>query len=59
MLGGSEGGRVVVRFAEGFLEVFLAESVDDFGSWVYALFEEVLFDFVFRWGLWKAMRGWC
>ena len=50
-LGFSVGERWVlkcetVEFAVVFLELLLAESVDDFGSWVDAFVDEVAFDLV-------------
>ena len=32
-----------------FLDLFLAEEVNDFGSWVDALLDELAFDFVGVW----------
>lgn len=36
-------------FAEGFLKVFFAESVDYFRSWGYVVLEEVCFNGVVKW----------
>lgn len=38
-----------VEFAVVFLDFFLAEGVDDFGSWVHALVGEPAFDFISVW----------
>ncbi len=38
-----------VQFAVVFLDLFLAEEVDDFGSWVHALVNEFTFDILGVW----------
>ena len=64
-LRGGEGwglrGKLALGFAESFVELFLAEGVDDFGGWVDASFEELLFDFLDVWFGWgrvgKVLRS--
>lgn len=49
-----------VEFAVVFLELLLAESVDDFGSWVDAFVGEAAFDLVsvgFEFGVWDLRVG--